>query len=190
MVRLACLAVPLFPLAARLRAEPELAREAVAVVEGQGPAARVMAATRPARRAGVRAGSTLAQARATLPGLAARGRDSEAERAAAEALLDVAGRFSPRVEDALPGLVFLEADGLGRRFPGSDGERDLGRALARAAREAGLPASPPPGSPRAWPPRARRARASPRSSPPGARRSSSRACRSRASPPRSRWARP
>jgi protein ImuB len=140
MARLACLAVPLFPLAARLRAEPELAREAVAVVEGQGPAARVVAATRPARRAGVRAGATLAQARATLPGLAARGRDGEAERAAAETLLDVAGRFSPRVEDALPGLVFLETDGLGRRFPGPDGERDLGRALARAAREAGLPA--------------------------------------------------
>ncbi|MCZ7650998.1 MAG: hypothetical protein M5U13_07500 [Thermoanaerobaculia bacterium] len=36
MPRLACLAVPLFPLAARLRSEPELRHEAVAVVEGQG----------------------------------------------------------------------------------------------------------------------------------------------------------
>src|SRR5690606_4257091 len=95
-VRLGCLFVPLFPLAARLRAEPELAREAAAVVEGQGPAARVVAATRAARRAGVRAGATLAQARAVLPGLVARGRDGEAERAAAEALVEVAAAFSPR----------------------------------------------------------------------------------------------
>jgi protein ImuB len=138
--RLACLAVPLFPLAARLRAEPELAREAVAVVEGQGPAARVVAATRAARRAGVRAGMTLAQARAALPALAARGRDGEAESAAAEALLEIAERFSPRVEEAAPGLVFLEIDGHERRFPGPEGERDLGRALAGAARHAGLPA--------------------------------------------------
>ena len=139
MSRLACLVVPLFPLAARLRAEPELGGEAVAVVDGQGPAARVAAATRVARRAGVRPGMTLAQARATLPGLAARGRDPEAERAAAEALFETAARFSPRVEAAAPGLVFLEIDGLERHFPGSDGERDLGLALARAARAAGLP---------------------------------------------------
>lgn len=139
-MRLGCLFVPLFPLAARLRAEPELAREAAAVVEGQGPAARVVAATRAARRAGVRAGTTLAQARAVLPGLVARGRDAEAERAAAEALVEVAAAFSPRLEEAAPGCVLLELDGQQRRFPGPDGERDLGRALAGAARQAGLPA--------------------------------------------------
>ena len=140
MPRLACLSVPLFPLAARLRAEPELAREALAVVEGEGPAARVVAATRAARRANVRAGQTLAQARVVLPGLAARGRDAEAERAAAEALVETAARFSPRIEPAAPGLVWLEIDGLGRRFSGPEGELALGRALAAAARSAGLPA--------------------------------------------------
>lgn len=139
-MRIGCLFVPLFPLAARLRAEPELAREAAAVVEGQGPAARIVAATRAARRAGIRSGATLAQARAVLPALVARGRDAEAERAAAEALLEAAARFSPRVEDAAPGLAFAELGGLERRFPGADGERELGRALARAAHDAGLPA--------------------------------------------------
>jgi len=137
--RIACLAVPLFPLAARLRAEPELGREAAAVVEGEGPAARVLAATRAARRAGIVPGATLAQARALVPKLAARGRDAECEGAAAAALVEVAERFSPRVEPARPGLVFLDADGLGRRFPGESPERELGRALARAARQEGLP---------------------------------------------------
>ena len=55
MTRLACLLVPLFPLAARLRAEPELTGAAVAVCEGNGSAARVVAASRPARTRGVRA---------------------------------------------------------------------------------------------------------------------------------------
>ena len=40
--RLLALAVPLFPLAARLRAEPALRDEALAVTEGNGSAARVV----------------------------------------------------------------------------------------------------------------------------------------------------
>jgi len=47
MSRIACLYVPLFPLAARLRAEPELAGEIIAICEGNGAAARVVAASRP-----------------------------------------------------------------------------------------------------------------------------------------------
>ena len=41
---LACLHVPLFPLAARLRGEPDLKGDAVAVFEGNGNAARVVVA--------------------------------------------------------------------------------------------------------------------------------------------------
>ncbi len=140
MSRLAALRVPLFPLAARLRAEPELGRDAAAVVEGEGPAARVVAATRAARRAGVKAGATLAQARALVPRLVARGRDAACESAAAEALLEAAARFSPRVEPEAPGEVLLDIDGIARRFSGAEPERELGRALARAARRDGLPA--------------------------------------------------
>ena len=99
MTRIACLLVPLFPLAARLRAEPELAGETVAVCEGNGAAARITAASRPARQLGVRAGMTLAQARGVLPSLIARGRDPGCERSAHEALLEVAWTLSPQVED-------------------------------------------------------------------------------------------
>jgi len=109
---LACLFVPLFPLAARLRSEPELKGESVAIFEGNGNAARVVAATRTARRAGLQPGMTLPQARALLPGLIARARDYESERAAQEALLEIADSFSPRVEDAVEGVVYLDLDGL------------------------------------------------------------------------------
>ncbi|HYG63600.1 MAG TPA: DNA polymerase Y family protein, partial [Thermoanaerobaculia bacterium] len=137
-VRIACATLPLFPLAARLRSEPELTREAVAVVEGNGNAARVVAATRLARNAGVRPGLTLPQARALCPKLVARPRDEECEQAAQEALLEVAESYSPRVEDAGDGVAFLDVEGIDRHFPGECPERELGRSLIATADGAGL----------------------------------------------------
>jgi protein ImuB len=149
---LACLYVPLFPLAARLRSEPDLKDETVVVCEGNGGAARVVAATRKARRAGIEPGMTLPQARAILPKLLARGRDRAGERAAQEALLEVAEAFSPRVEDGGEGVAYLELDGhpllqapltptpspegRGVSFPGMA----LARAILVAAEKALLPA--------------------------------------------------
>ena len=152
--RVACVVVPLFPLAARLRSEPELAGEAVAVFEGNGNAARVVAATRPARRIGIRAGQTLPQARALLPDLLARGRDRESERAAQEALTEVADTFSPRVESAGDGVLYFDAAGIPVPPPSCHPERSegslpspedvlelrLGRAVIAAVEKAGLPA--------------------------------------------------
>jgi protein ImuB len=164
-MRLACLFVPLFPLAARLRSEPDLKGESVAVFEGNGNAARLIAATRKARKAGLEAGMTLPQARAILPKLVARGRDRESERTAQEALLEAADTFSPRVEDGGEGLVYLDLDGLPAlsraassqlsavssqpipasprpRVPASlcDAELSLGRDLIAAAEKVSLPA--------------------------------------------------
>ncbi|TNF80475.1 MAG: hypothetical protein EP299_02535, partial [Acidobacteria bacterium] len=118
MTRVAALFVPLFPLAARLRSEPDLKDEVAAVFQGNSNAARVVAATRRARKAGVRAGMSLPQARALLPKLAVRARDATCERAAQESLLEIAESFSPRIEDAGEGVVYLELTGLERHFPG------------------------------------------------------------------------
>jgi protein ImuB len=141
-VRLACIILPLFPLAARLRSEPELSREALAVVEGNGNAARIVAANRLARGAGLKPGQTLPQARALCPKLVARPCDDECERAAQEALLEVAERFSPRVEDAGGGIAYIDIQGIERHFgkDGSPPELDLGRSLIAAAEAAALPA--------------------------------------------------
>ncbi len=140
MSRIACLFVPLFPLAARLRSEPELRSEAVAVFQGNGSAARLVAASRRARKSGLRPGMSPAQARAVLPKLTARGRDPLCERAASQALLEIADGFSPRVEDAGEGTVYLDLDGLERHFPGRSPEEDLGHALMTAAGKTGLKA--------------------------------------------------
>jgi protein ImuB len=140
VTRLAALFVPRFPLAARLRSEPDLKDEAVAVFQGNGNAARVVAATRRARKAGVRAGMSLPQARALLPKLTARARDETCERVAQESLLEIAESFSPRIEDAGEGVVYLELTGLERHFPGESPEDDLGHALTVATAKANLPA--------------------------------------------------
>jgi protein ImuB len=136
-VRIACLIVPLFSLAARLRSEPDLIAEAVAVVEGNGHAAHIVAATRRARKKGVRPGQSLAQARAIYPKLIARGRDAECERAAQEALLDIAATFSPRVEDAGYGVAYLDVTGM---------ERHWGSGGALPPAPAGAPPRRPPAS--------------------------------------------
>jgi protein ImuB len=138
-VRIACLLVPLFPLAARLRSEPELAREALVVTAGNGGGARVIAATRLAREAGVRPGFTLAQSRTLCPKLVGRPRDGECERAAQEALLEVAEGFSPRVEDTGEGIAYLDVDGIERLYPGPSPELHLGRSLMRGAETARVP---------------------------------------------------
>jgi protein ImuB len=137
MTRIACLYIPMFPLAARLRSDPELVNEAVAIFEGNGSSAHLVAATRRARTKGIRPGMTLAQARSILPKLVARARDAECERTAQEALLEIAETFSPRVEDCGEGGVFIDVSGMERHFPS---EKDLGDAALRATDSIGLPA--------------------------------------------------
>ena len=137
MTRLACFFVPMFPLAARLRSEPELLNEAVAIVEGNGNNAHVVAATRRARTKGIGPGMSLAQARSILPKLIARGRDNECERTAQEALLEVAEAFSPRVEDPGEGIVYADIAGMQRHY---ENETVMARSAMRAADDVGLPA--------------------------------------------------
>jgi len=138
-VRIACLLVPLFPLAARLRSEPDLAGEKTAVFTGNGSAARLIAATRPARLAGLRPGMTLAQARALVPRMTVRPRDPECERAAQQTLLEIVKSFSPRIEDAAEGVAYLDATGLEAHFPGDSSERDLMLAIMRRGEQLSLP---------------------------------------------------
>ncbi|HEX3583438.1 MAG TPA: DNA polymerase Y family protein [Thermoanaerobaculia bacterium] len=137
MPRLACLYVPLFPLAARLRSEPDLKNDAVAILEGSANNGHVIAATRRARVKGIRPGQSLAQARSLIPKLIARTRDRECERTAQEALLEAAETFSPRIEDAGGGTVFFDVTGLERHFPN---ERELAAAAIRTADSMSLPA--------------------------------------------------
>lgn len=142
--RICCLYTPLFPLAARLRSEPDLLEEAVAVFQGNGSSARLIAATRRARRGGLYPGMTLSQARALMPKIHVRSRDPECEKTAQEALIEVAESCSPRVENAQEGIVYIDIQGLERHYDGNgldEKELTLARDLmAEADRKAGLAA--------------------------------------------------
>src|SRR5262245_41609209 len=137
MPRIACLLVPDFPIAAACRADPELAGRPLVLAETGAPHARVVAASRDARRVGVRIGHTLAQARAVAAGLTVRRRDPAAEASAAQALGDVAASVSDRLEIAADGAVFLDATGA-RHLAAS--ERALATALVARAAKVGLEA--------------------------------------------------
>ncbi len=143
MTRIACFYVPMFPLAARLRSEPDLLQEALAIIDGNAQNAHVIAATRRARTKGIVPGMSLAQARSIIPKLIARPRDTECERTAQEALFEVAETFSPRVEDAGEGIVFVDVTGMERHFQNavdSSPEIALAKAAMHAAARMGLTA--------------------------------------------------
>src|SRR5260370_7500966 len=133
-----------------MRPEPDLREEALVIVEGNGSHVHVVAATRRARKKAIRPGMSLTQARSIMPKLIARNRDTACEQTAQEVLLEVAETFSPRLEDAGDGIVFVDVTGMERHFledgenvagspaPRSPEER-LARAAIRAMEAAALP---------------------------------------------------
>lgn len=136
-MRLACLSVPDFTLAALLRAEPDLCGVPVAVADGPGPRARLLAVSSAAARCGVAAAITTAQAQAIAADLVVRQVSPDTLRAAQAALCDAAESFSPRVEDAGGGTAYLDLEGLGSLC---DSESQLANALAQRALRLGLAA--------------------------------------------------
>jgi protein ImuB len=135
-MRLACLLIPHFPVAALLRSEPGLRDRPLAVIEGIPPASTVLDASIEATESGVRAGVPEAEAIARCPGIALRPASAERDRAAHEALLAVALGTSPRVEEGAPGMVFVDVDGLAGLF---GAETQIAERLAQQARAIGLP---------------------------------------------------
>ena len=142
-MRIACLLVTALPLRAELRAYPELAPQAVAIASGRDAAARVIACSANALRAGVAIGSSITRARALCPELNIRVPSPALERAARETLLDVALSFSPRVAPAPLGhgafvgeaAVHLDASGVAALFRSESG---FASALGARAQAQGL----------------------------------------------------
>ncbi|HEX8812706.1 MAG TPA: DNA polymerase Y family protein, partial [Terracidiphilus sp.] len=95
----ACIYVPNFPVAAALRAEPELQARPVAILEGKLPLETIVAVNKKAGSLGIAPGMPKVQAE-LCPELALRPRSPLQESAAHAALLDCARSFSPCVEDA------------------------------------------------------------------------------------------
>jgi len=130
-----------FPLAAVMRSNPELRERPFALVRvagerrsangirgaangaGCAPHSELSHVADAARAAGVRAGMTVAQARSLIPELLVINPSHAAERAAADALIDVAESISPVVEEAAPGCVWLDLTGSERFYRHASGGR-------------------------------------------------------------------
>lgn len=137
VTRVACVWVEAFGAAALERAEPALRETPLAIVAGTAPARRVTDANAAAREAGVCAAMGEAEAVARCPALVRRPVSDETVASARRALLDACYGLSPRLEDAAPGLVFVDIAGLERLLGPDD---VIAERLARASRAVGLPA--------------------------------------------------
>ncbi|MGA7218051.1 MAG: DNA polymerase Y family protein [Candidatus Sulfotelmatobacter sp.] len=133
----ACIFVPNFPVAAVLRAEPELRAQAVAVFEGKPPLEKVFAVNESAIRAGISSGMTKAQAELCSE-LTLRPRSVLHESSAHNALLDCAQSFSPCVEDAAANTAILDLAGMESLFGALP---EIARNLLRCAAGLGLDAN-------------------------------------------------
>jgi len=93
----AAIHIPEFPVVAWLRSDAAVRPHALAVIEGVAPHQRVVSINRAARAQGVSRGMSKVQAEATGP-LLFRNRCIEEETAAFQIVLEVAERFSPRIQ--------------------------------------------------------------------------------------------
>jgi protein ImuB len=137
MTRFACVHVPCFAAAAAERCEPTLRDRPLAIVVGAPPATRVLEANAVARERGVAPGMTETEARARARPLVTRPPSGPDVTAARAALLDAVFAVSPRIEEAAPGVVHVDAAGL-ERLVGDPAA--IAARLARVAAAVGLPA--------------------------------------------------
>jgi protein ImuB len=138
MARIACILVADFPVAAIVRANPELRDRPVALSAGCEGHAELTAVSACARTSGVRSGMTIAQARALVSELIPVAPSPAAERSAHDAILDAAESFSPIVEDGGPGCAYLDLAGLAK-IHGT--EEQMAAELARRAAKVGIEAA-------------------------------------------------
>ncbi len=140
-MRTACLLVPNLPLAAQLRAHPELTDTPLVIAAAPGPRAELITVSPEAARRGVRAQTSVAHARAVCAELIVHITSPALETAARAALLDVALSVSPRAA-AAPRLrareaaVYLDASGVEALF---HSEAGFATALTTRAQRLGLP---------------------------------------------------
>ena len=107
----ACIYIPNFPVAAALRAEPELQAGAVAIFEGKAPLEKLIAVNEIALELGIAPGMSKAQGELCSE-LTLRPRSTLQESSAHAALIDCAQSFSPCVEDSTCDTVLLDLAGM------------------------------------------------------------------------------
>jgi protein ImuB len=107
--------VPNFMVQAVVRAEPALRGAAVALLEGNPPLWKVIAANHTALHAGIQLGMGGSQA-AQFNEVAVRQRSPAQEKISQAALLDVGWSMSPRIEENAPDTMVVDLAGLASLF--------------------------------------------------------------------------
>jgi len=133
----ACISVPNFPVAAALRAEPDLHALAVAIFEGKPPLEKIIAVNDAARSLGIAPAMTKAQSELCSE-LALRPRSPLHESSAHAALLDCAQSFSPCVEDTAADTALIDLAGMESLLGPLP---QISRAISARATELGLEAN-------------------------------------------------
>jgi protein ImuB len=145
----AAIYLPQFPVASWLHADPTVASQALAIIEGKAPLQRIISLNRDATKLGLSRGMTKVQAEA-IGALLLRDRSNEEEQRVFEILCKVAQRFSPRIEvvtgppNGYEGSntlsISLLLDQTGTELMFGNGER-YGHLLYAALKSAGFPCS-------------------------------------------------
>jgi protein ImuB len=138
MGRIACILVADFSIAALVRANPALEGGVLALAGSLTPHAELIAVSTRARALGIRAGMTIAQARAVSSELVVVLRTDAAEASAIDALVEVAESISPLVEADASGCVWIDLAGLERIHAG---EAELADRIVRSVRRVGMEAA-------------------------------------------------
>ena len=133
----ACIYVPNFPVAAALRAEPDLQAHPIAIFEGKPPLEKIIAVNDAARTLGIAPVMTKAQSELCSE-LALRPRSPLHESSAHAALLDCAQSFSPSVEDTAADTALIDLAGM-ESLLGPPPQ--ISRAISARATELGLEAN-------------------------------------------------
>src|ERR1700730_9778868 len=126
--------VPDFMVQTIVRAEPNLRGRAVALVDGNPPLWKIIAANQAALRAGIELGMGGSQA-TQFDKVEIRQRSQGQEKAAHAALLDVGWSVSPRIEDTAPDTMVLDTAGLTSLFESIE---NIAILLAELALSVGL----------------------------------------------------
>ncbi len=140
----ACFYIPDFAVQASLLPEPAetratLQQSPLAILDGPANLPRVFATNSPARRAGIQIGMTKLQVE-TYGGILLRKRSIAAEETAQTALLNFAGRFSPRVESTCLGAAIFDLAGMEKllRSWNNNSWQSAARAMTGNAAEIGF----------------------------------------------------
>ncbi|NIN01395.1 MAG: hypothetical protein GTO24_25875 [candidate division Zixibacteria bacterium] len=134
--RVACVLIPDFPLVVQLINQRELSEKPVVLAEGSSNRSIVLHTNTHATKKGVETEMTVVQAKNVCPELTVLIKDAKKEQRRFDELLRKLQKLSPFIEEAKPGIAYLDTSGFTRTYPE---EKDLAQKLISFVKTQGYP---------------------------------------------------